>query len=595
MNTQNGSFDPAYLRRLGMDPLFFLHEVWTARGADSYAPIGPLETHVVRFLATGPRFRGVLGFRGFGKTNLSMVVPILWRAYRDPSRRFIIVSKSEGHAKKTVQGLRELIRSVPFLRHLQPRGGQRDAATFFDLGPGRHDRQPSISAFGVSGQLEGNRAHSLIPDDIETKRNTMTFESRSELRRLIAEFPNILYPNRPHDQGGSLDPTEIVYLGTPKHEETVYLDLAKTGIFDFRGYPIAYPSPAENTICFAPELKADLDAGRAKPGEPTCPHRFPATEIASRRAANLIVKDEDGEPIDFAMENMLIAKVTGEAAHPFKLRDFIVAPFKLDRDKAPLSITWGTQKSGGESTRAPIPTDALGEDCFLYPVFYDQINQSSYTGTRARVDPAGTGKDKVGLAIAGHLSGFIWVKCVAGLEGGGSPETMIQIAHALRQHGATLCTVEPNFGGDSFANLLQVFCNQLTLRPGQDPLFPDGWACSVELSKTSSGQKELRMIGHLKPALDAHRVVLDPAVAADIDLQRQITRLTKSRESLKHDDKLEVLAAVVHDWFDQLRLDPVAAASTARQRQLDEQLERDRRTLMPFLDKPRRKAWHEVG
>lgn len=593
MTSQNPDLSTAYLRRLGTDPVFFAREVWRYMGRDASAPIELLEERIITFLASGKPYKVLLAFRGEGKTTLSQVVDVGWHAFRDPNRRFIVVSKSEKHAIKYLRGVRNMITTVPFLRHLAPKGQCRDGAMQLDFGAAALNIQPSITALGVGGQLEGNRAHHIIPDDIETKRNTMTRESQAELRHLCAEFPNILYKSA--EAGASVDPCKITYLGTVKTQETMYAILTKPEVgFEGRGYPIVYPGPNEEVLCLAPELRDDLESGRARPGDPMCPSRFPLTEVAKLRAANLIATDEDGEPIDFPMENMLIAKVSGEDRYPFKLRDFIVAPFKLDRDRAPLSITWGTARSGGESTRAPIPVNALGDDCFLHPVFYDQINQSPYTGTRARVDPAGGGKDKVGLAIASHLSGFIWAKCVAGLAGGASFENMQAIAKALRTHGATLCLVEPNFGGDSFANLLQVACNQLSLKPGQDPAYPSGWACSVELAPTSSGQKEIRIIGHLKPALDAHRVVLDPAVAADTDLQYQITRLHKGRDALRHDDKLETLAAVVHDWFDQLRLDPEVSAQRTKARSMDEQLAAARRELFPFLDKPRHKAWHEV-
>jgi hypothetical protein len=587
--------DPTYLKRLGSDPIYFLHEVWRIDGKDKVAPLTPLDLKIAMFLAHGAPYKVLLAMRGQGKTTLAAIIRVCYPVFRDPLRQTLVVSKSEKHAKSFIANVRRLITRIPFLRHLAPRQGHRDGALEFDFGPTQIGlTQPSIRALGIGGMLEGNRAHEIIADDIETKRNTMTFESRLELRRLCAEFPNILYKS---DRSYiPTDPLGITYLGTVKNRETIYRSLTAPEVgFEGRGFPIQYPTPTQKVLCFAPELAADLLSGKAKPGDPTCPERFPLTEIVKLRAANLIIKDEDGEPIDFFQENMLIAEVSGDDIHPFKLRDFILAPFKLDRERAPVSITWGTLQSGGESTRAPTPTDAIGDDCFLHPVFYDQINLALYTGTVARVDPAGRGRDQVGLAIASHLSGYVWIKCVAGLDGGASTDNMNAIAAALRTHGATLCRVEPNFGGDSFANLLQVACNQHALKPNQDPRFPSGWACTVELGEHASGQKEVRILAHHKPALDAHRVVLCPSVAADLDLQRQITRMTLDRASLKRDDKLETLAAVVHDWLNELRLDPTISAQRTIDRSIDQQLKEARRQLMPFLDKPRRRAWHEVG
>jgi len=586
--------DPDYLRKLWSDPIFFLKEVWRLDGKNETAPLSPLDLRIARYLAYGKPYQVLLAMRGQGKTTIAQIIRVLHRAFRDPNRRFLIVSKSEKHAKSFLGNIKRLLSKIPFLRHLVPRQGQRDGALEFDFGGCKGDTQPSMRAIGVGGMLEGNRAHEIIADDVETKRNTMTFESQLELRRLCAEFPNILYKS--DTSYTPIDPFAILYLGTVKVEDTIYASLTDPEVgFEGRGYPILYPGPHEPVLCLAPELADDLARGIAKPGDPTCPERFPLTEVARLRSSNLILKDEDGEPIDFQMENMLIAKATGESANPLKLKDFILAPFRLDRNKAPLSITWGTVTGGNTSTVAPVPTDALGDDRFYHPAFYDDKNLAPYSGTVARIDPAGTGKDKVGLAIAAHLAGIVWVKHVAGLEGGGSDANMAELARRLRDHGASIARVEPNFGGDAFANLLQVHCNRLRLTPGQDKAFPDGWACSVELGEHASGQKELRIIGHLKPALESHRVVLCPSVASDTDLQRQITRLTKSRGCLRHDDKLETLAAVVHDWLNELRLDPTVSATKARQKADADEIDHARRQLLPFLTKPARRGWHEVG
>lgn len=587
-------FDPDYLRRLGSDPIFFLRAVWTADDKDGPAPLSPLDLRIANFLAHGSDRKVLLAMRGQGKTTIAQIVCVLFEAYRDPDRRFLIVSKSEKHAKRFVQNVKRLIHKIPFLRHLAPGPNRTNNELEFDFGPSRGDTQPSIRAIGVGGMLEGNRAHHIIADDVETKRNTMTLESQTELRRLCAEFPNILYKS--DSSYRPTDPFRITYLGTIKVQDTIYASLTDPEVgFEGRGYPILYPTPAEEVLCLAPELADDLASGRARPGQPTCPERFPLSEVVKLRANNLIIKDDEGEPIDFMMENMLVAKVTGEGQFPLHLRDFIVPTFKVDRDLAPISITWGTVRGNNDSTLAPIPVDALGDDRFYHQVFYDGTQQAPYTGTIARLDPAGTGKDKVGLAIAAHLAGIVWVKLVAGLEGGSSPENMAAVATSLRRHGATICRVEPNFGGDAVANLLQVHCNRLALKPGQDKEFPFGWACSVELGEHASGQKELRIISHLKPALDSHRVVLCPSVACDTDLQRQITRLTKARGCLRHDDKLEVLAAVTHDWLNELRLDPTVSSAKHRQKAEQDEIDQTRRLLLPFLDKPRRKGWHEVG
>ena len=78
----------------------------------------------------------------------------------------------------------------------------------------------------------------------------------------------------------------------------------------------------------------------------------------------------------------------------------------------------------------------------------------------------------------------------------------------------------------------------------------------------------------LEPALGQHRVVMDTSVVrADLSHPEaskrglyQLTHLTSARGALKHDDRLEVLAAAVGYWAEQLNADAVKAEDAFKRR-----------------------------
>ena len=63
-----------------------------------------------------------------------------------------------------------------------------------------------------------------------------------------------------------------------------------------------------------------------------------------------------------------------------------------------------------------------------------------------------------------------------------------------------------------------------------------------------------------------------PDVAANEDLQRQITRITRDRNCLGHDDEVEALAMCCIQWQDVMNLDPDQSADRIRENFIKKQL-----------------------
>ena len=116
--------------------------------------------------------------------------------------------------------------------------------------------------------------------------------------------------------------------------------------------------------------------------------------------------------------------------------------------------------------------------------------------------------------------------------------------------------IESNFGDGMFTELLK-------------PVLTKIYPVTMEEVRHSK-QKELRIIDTLEPVMNQHRLIIDPKVIQkDFDsvqhhppekaqrymLTYQMTRVTKQRGALAHDDRLDALAMGVAYWVEQMAAD----------------------------------------
>lgn len=122
------------------------------------------------------------------------------------------------------------------------------------------------------------------------------------------------------------------------------------------------------------------------------------------------------------------------------------------------------------------------------------------------------------------------------MSGGYEDETLANIASMCQMYGINTCVVEDNFGDGMFTKLLTPHIERLS------PL------TEIEGIKVS-GQKEVRIIEALEPMLNQHRLVIDKEVfdhdltasKREYSVTHQLSHITRERESLKHDDRLDSL------------------------------------------------------
>ena len=575
-----------YLDCIHADLRFFTWELWKDRKLHQVAPLDRGEFDILRHVQYGEKKRGVLAPRGVGKTFFGTATTSCFRFRRDRHRRILVPSKSLGAMKEVASVVREWLDKVWFLQDLAPTRENRDTTCYFDLAGVESTKQPSFKAIGNEGMLEGNRAHSIFPDDIETKLNTKTFDSREELKRLVKEYINILYPDLPDQDDPEIikpiDSTEVVFFGTVKHEETVYAELASRK-YHFVTWTLAYPTPEEITgaVNMSPMLIKDIQSGRASPGQPVFPRRFGID--------NIIEKQAEGYT-EWSMEHQLQVTLAKSNRYPLRISDLIV--MDVDPIRAPVSVAYGTQNNKGSTAIEGIPSLGFGNERLYAPVFIDK-EWSNYSSTKVWIDPAGKGEDQTGIAAVGQLAGMLWVKGVCGFDGGASVAAMELLCDFCRRHYAREILIETNIDVfDSFFPLFESTLRTFFLRPGDDPAYPDGWVASVD-RRHSTGQKEERIIAALEPVISSHRMVIDRAAITPSDdeprdhsLQWQLTRIHKQRRCLKEDGKIDALAGAVSEFNDNLRVNLDKASQARREQEEDERDRRFREFINPGLSGP---------
>lgn len=555
-----------FLDGLRADFRQFLIAHWQYHGLDRVAPLGPVELDIAAFMQHGPNLRGVLALRELGKSFIAAAYAC-WRLLCEPKTKIILLSESQGISKNNLNQVKTWVRTTPWLRHLAPRreSKERDGATEFDVAGVQIDtKNPSVAALGITGQITGRRADLIIPDDVETPNTSMTQTMRQELRKRVGELTNIIFKKT----------GEILYLGTPQHEETIYGDLAE---FTFQSWPIKYPDPEEEqrlAAPLAPSLKRNLADGKARPGDPTVPARFGADIIPTIEARGRSV---------FAMQFMLQKHLADAAYYPLKLSDLIV--YDCHRDLAPPSIIWGTTDNKGSTRLEGLRSVGFGSDGYYRPILFDQGPWLPYSGVKMYVDPAGGGRDEMAWSIVAHLHGILYLLHVGAYRGPNpsGDECLNKLVADAKKFRARQLYIETNFGGNAIIELLKPKLKAASVLPGVADDFPGGWAANIE-GVHSSGMKEERIVYALQPVMNQHRLVVDRRIIeSDLKVEQkyslfhQLTRIidpsmAAARGCLAHDDRLESLAGAVQQWTESLAQDPQTRAANLQAERMKKEI-----------------------
>lgn len=495
---------------------------------------------IAHYLQHGQRRVVIEAFRGVGKSWITSAF-VCWLLLTNPQLKILVVSASKERADAFSTFVKRLINEIPMLQHLKPQTDQRDSVIAFDVGPAKADHSPSVKSVGITGQITGSRADVLIADDVEIPGNSATQFMRDKLSEAVKEFDAILKP------GG-----RIIYLGTPQTEMSLYNQLPERG-YQVRIWPALFPLIAKVMSykgALAPMVTRALEKNPELADKPTDPKRFSEADLMERKASY--------GRAGFALQFMLDTSLSDGDKYPLKVSDMIV--MALNPIMGWLKLAWS---SAVETVLNELPCVALTGDRY-YRAMWHTPDMSEYTGCVMAIDPSGRGQDETGYAIVKILAGNLYLVAAGGLLGGYSDETLEALAKLAKTHQVKQIVVEANFGDGMYTKLLTGVLGRI-------------YPCSVEEVKHST-QKEARIIDTLEPVLSTHRLIVDQKVIEHdfntakepkYSLMYQLTRITRERGALAHDDRLDALAMAVAYWIEHMARDNAKAADQIMEAQRD--------------------------
>lgn len=560
--------------RLDKDPLKrdfrnFAYKTWRTLFDNDPTP---RMYEVAERLQHGPDRDIIMGWRGLSKSYITVTYAV-WALYCDPTEIVLTVSGSGSGASGNAILAWGMVNGFDWLAHMKPSGMLRQSAHAFDVAGSRMEKSESFAAESLFGQITGRRASLIIPDDVETPNTSETEGDRSRLRVRYAELGgSILKP------GG-----KIKVLGTAQTEQTLYLELATEKGYSMRMWPVVYPrahaDPKKDELrkygpWLAPSILQEVTANPELAGTSVEPSRFTEADLFARRL------EYGSTEYDRQFKLFLDAGTANDK--PLKLRDIpvieIAVPTAADPLRVPSVLQWSPMPA---NQWADIQVDALNGDSQVFAPMALDSDKAFWQEPETKileVDPSGEGKDETAWGVlAQHLGRVYLVHADARLEGF-STDTMKAIAKDAKIYGVHKVRIEKNYGGGMFGELL---------RPH---LLAINHPCTIEEEVAGGVMKEQRIIDSLQGIISDHRLVIAAEVLrkdfkVEYDgveqakrrfyrLTYQLTRITKKKGALAHDDRVDMLASGVASFIGTLRRQLEEAARESREAYLQEQAEK---------------------
>jgi len=492
----------------------------------------PIQYDIADYLQRGGQRCIISAFRGVGKSWITASF-VLWRLLLDPNINILVVSASKNRADDFSTFCLRLLSEMPILKHLYPKGDQRQSKISFDVATATASQQPSVKSLGITSQLTGSRADLIIADDVETSGNTQTQSMRDKLSESIKEFEAIIKP----------DTSRIIFLGTPQTEQSIYNKLQERG-YKIRYWSARYPTEKQLVTYNANLAPIILNTWALEMvGKPTDPTRFDEKDLLEREASY--------GRIGFNMQYQLDSSLSDLDRYPLKLSDLSV--MTLNPDNAPEKVIWA---SSPELKHNDLPCVGLQGDGYFRPM-QTQGAWIDYTGSVMSIDPSGKGKDETAYTVTKFLNGNIYLLDVGGFNSGYSEHTLTKLVQIAKKHKVKKLLIEENFGQGMFNELLK-------------PYLIKEYPCTIESIRQQSN-KHRRILDTLEPLMAQHRLVVCPTVirkdydetnamypqetALRYQLFYQISRLQKGVHTLTQDDRIDALQMSCYYWVQQLAKD----------------------------------------
>ncbi len=529
--------------------------------------VTPIQKLIGQFLEYGPQYRMIQAQRSQAKTTITAAYAV-WRLIHDPNLVVLILSAGGKQANEISTLIVRAIGTISVLECMRPdaSAGDRISVEAFDLHHSLKtlNKSPSVACTGITGNLQGKRAGLLIADDVESQKNSMTAVMREQLLLLTKDFTSICTTG------------EIVYLGTPQTSESIYNSLPGRG-FSVRIWPGRYPTKEQlplygDQLCPVllsrmrdnPDLMigGGVDGTQGKPTDPML-----LGELALQK------KELDQGTAYFQLQHMLQTKLIDAERKPLHTSRLVVATLPERHGMFPLEVHRSLQATQLREF------SVLNHRFQMAPPMAVSSDMAKLQGVCLYIDPAGGGAngDESAFAATGFLNGNVFRLKWGGVLGGYSESSMKALARICVMVDPTVVKIEKNFGYGAFT---QIFLPYL-------------WAAYAEASMEKPGveddmvhgQKERRIIETLEPVMGRGALIVDEAVvkadeeqtsAYPIQLRPtysgffQMMNITRDKDSLIHDDRLDALEGSVRHWQQLLILDQTKAIAAQKKREFAE-------------------------
>lgn len=537
----------------GRFPLF-LHDYFAWLGFDLTA----MQLDIGEFIADETELnKVVMAQRGEAKSTIA-IARALHKLVVQPSSTVLFVSGSDDYAGTLSHAVVTAIMQWDRLDFLCPErvaGARTSYTEGFDIHHAFRvpDKQPTIKAVGIFGQLQGNHVTLLIADDVETTSNGMSPANRGRIASLTKEFSAIV------NDGG-----EILYLGTPQTQDSIYNQLPGRG-FVVRIWPGRYPTAEEEARyggMLAPYVARRCAADPSlRTGHGLLGNRGAQTDPQRYTESKMLQNERDYQQHGYQLQYMLDTSMADALRQRLSISDLII--FDGSTTAAPETIHWASNPR----FKHELPMDYPLARATLYRAADFSDAWRPYDQIIAFLDPAGGGGDESVVVVCASLGPYIHV---LGMyiyrEGGQSEENIAACVEWLHGMGVPSLVIEDNMGHGAVTNMYRGAVLRAGYRMGVEGVY-------------STMQKEKRILAYLGPVMQRHRLVMHQSVITtdyetcrslpdggrEFCLLYQIQNMTPDRECIPHNDRVDALASAVNRFVAVLEQDEDKAAEERRQ------------------------------
>ncbi len=492
--------------------------------------------------------------RGLAK-SLTVQLLSVWLLLRNKNEKIVVVSATGRRSESFTLFCLNIIKAIPLLQHLYPNSSQRSSGGKFDVNGRITDDSPSVAAFGVTGAKTGSRATFIIYDDVEIPENSGTAQMREKLLAGVRDTANL----------GVSGVFRELCICTPQSSESIYNVMVEEDGFTRVILPSEYP---EDMSVYEGALAPHIE--RITRRQPS----LIGSNTDKRQSMAHLMKQKLKGKARYRLQYMLDTTLTDMEKYPLKLSDLIV--MDLDSTRAPTHIEYSSEK---KHTLYELGHNGFRGDHLHSPRYYND-DRIEYEGIAMFVDPSGSGSDETSYCITAHLGGKIFVLDLAGVKGGYEQESLEYLANKAKEFKVKLIQVESNFGDGSFAELLKPVVSKIYKSAYRGTLEDSNVGVCIEDVRATT-QKEKRIIETIEPIAMQHRLVMNKDIfvkdqeksSAVYRFTHQFTHITVERDSLKHDDIVDVLEMGVKYWQETMARDEGVERERHNEAKLDQELQ----------------------